>query len=203
MFDIRRANFKTTTTIYLDSHPGVGQLLELSKVLLDSDCIAVPCSTRICFTEPLLHLRRSGTSLARYGCGSCCAMSRCCIIVQYVDGHALWPAANVQQIALFALCSKLNQIILSPFAVPRALLQSMTLWSDYGCCGGAFLQEPPFDPLAFAKGVTYDASQEAGSPPGCVDNVRRAWQVSMFMGGQRLARSFGCACWTTANGHDQ
>jgi len=40
------------------------------------------------------------------------------------------------------------------------------------------LQEPPFDPLAFAKGVTYDASEAAGSAPGCADNVRRAWTVS-------------------------
>jgi hypothetical protein len=39
------------------------------------------------------------------------------------------------------------------------------------------LQEPPFDPLSFSKGVTYDASEAAGSPPGCVDNVKRAWQV--------------------------
>lgn len=42
-------------------------------------------------------------------------------------------------------------------------------------------QDPPFDPLAFAKGVTYDATEAAGSPSGCADNVRRAWQASMCM----------------------
>jgi hypothetical protein len=41
------------------------------------------------------------------------------------------------------------------------------------------LQEPPFDELAFAKGVTYDATPEAGAAPGCVQTVRRAWEVRL------------------------
>jgi hypothetical protein len=45
----------------------------------------------------------------------------------------------------------------------------------------AAAQDPPFDPLAFAKGVAYDASEEAGAPAGCADIVRRAWQVGEIM----------------------
>jgi hypothetical protein len=39
------------------------------------------------------------------------------------------------------------------------------------------LQDPPFDELAFSKGVTYDATPAAGSAPRCVQTVRRAWEV--------------------------
>jgi hypothetical protein len=39
------------------------------------------------------------------------------------------------------------------------------------------LQDPPFDELAFSKGVTFDATPAAGSAPGCVQTVRRAWEV--------------------------
>lgn len=39
------------------------------------------------------------------------------------------------------------------------------------------MQEPPFDSGSFAKGVTYDASEMAGSPAACTDNVRAAWAL--------------------------
>jgi hypothetical protein len=42
------------------------------------------------------------------------------------------------------------------------------------------LQDPPFDELAFSKGVTYDATPAAGSTPGCVQTVRRAWEVKLL-----------------------
>lgn len=46
-----------------------------------------------------------------------------------------------------------------------------------GAAAAAISQEPPFDELTFSKGVTYDASPTAGAAPGCIQSVRRAWQV--------------------------
>jgi hypothetical protein len=44
-------------------------------------------------------------------------------------------------------------------------------------------QTPAFDSGAFAKGVTYDASEMAGSAPACIENVRATWDLLKIYGG--------------------
>lgn len=43
-------------------------------------------------------------------------------------------------------------------------------------------KDPPFDPVSFAKGVTYDASSDGGSAPACTDNVRAGFKLMLEMG---------------------
>jgi hypothetical protein len=38
------------------------------------------------------------------------------------------------------------------------------------------------DPLAFSKGVTFDATAEGGAAPACAANVRRAWDELLARG---------------------
>lgn len=50
-------------------------------------------------------------------------------------------------------------------------------------------QDPPFDAGSFAAGVTYDASEAAGAPPGCADALRRAWRVLLELGSDAGGRT--------------
>ena len=56
-----------------------------------------------------------------------------------------------------------------PSSVDGAVAGSAPVWSFVG-------EEPPVDPGAFAKGVTWDATTAGGSPSSCAPNVRLAWR---------------------------
>ncbi|WIA14666.1 hypothetical protein OEZ85_003168 [Tetradesmus obliquus] len=95
---------------------------------------------------------------------------------------AAWPGAQHSAVIGFGgrqllICGMLAawMRLKYPHLLVGAIAASAPIWNFYG-------QDPPFDELAFAKGVTYDATPEAGAAPGCVQTVRRAWEVLMQMG---------------------
>ncbi|KAG2492517.1 hypothetical protein HYH03_009182 [Edaphochlamys debaryana] len=70
-----------------------------------------------------------------------------------------------------------------PHALDGAIAGSAPIWNFFG-------EVPPFDPGSFAKGVTYDASELAGSAPACADNVRDTWDLLRIYGGDDAGRKF-------------
>eukprot|EP00878_Enallax_costatus_P010690 GHUV01011166.1.p1 GENE.GHUV01011166.1~~GHUV01011166.1.p1 ORF type:complete len:391 (+),score=98.94 GHUV01011166.1:394-1566(+) len=69
-----------------------------------------------------------------------------------------------------------------PHLLDGAIAASAPIWNFYG-------EEPAFNEYAFAQGVTYDASEEAGAAPGCTETVRRGWQVLVDMGSDAGGRA--------------
>jgi lysosomal Pro-X carboxypeptidase len=63
-----------------------------------------------------------------------------------------------------------------PHLMDGAIAASAPIWSFFG-------EEPPYDTGGFNEAVTWDASEEGGSAPACVDNARKAWQT-MFTWGE-------------------
>ncbi|KXZ53845.1 hypothetical protein GPECTOR_6g763 [Gonium pectorale] len=70
-----------------------------------------------------------------------------------------------------------------PHALDGAISASAPIWSFLG-------ETPPVDSGFFAKGVTYDASELAGSAPACADNVRGTWDLLKIYGGDEEGRRF-------------
>ncbi|KAG2433173.1 hypothetical protein HYH02_012716 [Chlamydomonas schloesseri] len=70
-----------------------------------------------------------------------------------------------------------------PHVLDGAIAASAPIWNFLG-------EVPAFDPGSFAKGVTYDASELAGSAPACVDNVKATWDLLASYGGDDAGRKF-------------
>ncbi|GLC44866.1 hypothetical protein PLESTM_001655800 [Pleodorina starrii] len=64
-----------------------------------------------------------------------------------------------------------------------SIAASAPIWNFLG-------ETPPFDSGSFARGVTYDATELAGSAPTCVDNVRKTWSLLTKYGSDDKGRSF-------------
>ncbi|GIL59446.1 hypothetical protein Vafri_14127, partial [Volvox africanus] len=70
-----------------------------------------------------------------------------------------------------------------PHVLDGSIAASAPIWNFLG-------ESPPFDTGAFAKGVTYDASELAGSAPACIYNVRSTWDVLRVYGRDDEGRAF-------------
>ncbi|KAG2446301.1 hypothetical protein HXX76_000889 [Chlamydomonas incerta] len=70
-----------------------------------------------------------------------------------------------------------------PHVLDGAVAASAPIWNFLG-------EVPAFDSGSFAKGVTYDASELAGSAPACVGNVRATWDLLASYGGDDEGRKF-------------
>lgn len=68
-----------------------------------------------------------------------------------------------------------------PHILDGVIAGSAPIWNFFG-------EDPPFDPLSFAKGVTYDATPEAGSAAACVPNARAAWRTLVDLGRSQAGR---------------
>jgi hypothetical protein len=62
------------------------------------------------------------------------------------------------------------------------LTASAPIWTYKG-------ERPAYDAASYAKGVTYDATPEAGSAEACVPNVRAAWKALFDLGGTEGGRA--------------
>lgn len=73
-----------------------------------------------------------------------------------------------------------------PHLMAGAIAASAPIWEFFG-------QEPPFNEMAFAQGVTYDASPEGGSSENCVPNARKTWSTLVKMGETEEGRALATA----------
>eukprot|EP00198_Chlamydomonas_reinhardtii_P013425 XP_001702762.1 predicted protein [Chlamydomonas reinhardtii] len=88
-----------------------------------------------------------------------------------------------------------------PHVLDGAIAASAPIWNFLG-------EVPAFDAGSFAKGVTYDASELAGSAPACVDNVKATWDVMASYGNDDAGRggamgNFPYPSSYITNGHGQ
>ncbi|GFR51787.1 hypothetical protein Agub_g14244, partial [Astrephomene gubernaculifera] len=70
-----------------------------------------------------------------------------------------------------------------PHLLDGSIAGSAPIWNFLG-------ETPPFDTGSFAKGVTYDASDIAGSAPACISNVRDTWDLLKVYGSDEEGRKF-------------
>ncbi len=68
-----------------------------------------------------------------------------------------------------------------PHLMDGAIAASAPIWSFFG-------EEPPYDSGGFNAAVTWDASEDGGSAPACVDNARKTWKTMFKWGKSRHGR---------------
>jgi lysosomal Pro-X carboxypeptidase len=68
-----------------------------------------------------------------------------------------------------------------PHLMDGAIAASAPIWSFFG-------EDPPYDSGGFNEAVTWDASEEGGSAPACVENARKAWKTMFEWGKSKRGR---------------